>query len=303
MSNVIHPAHFARVALVGRHASPHVAEPLRRLAALLGARGHRVVLESETAQCVPELELPTGDAAALGGLIDLVIVLGGDGTLLSIARLLAPYDVPLIGINLGRLGFLTDVPAAQMESVLIAMLEGAYTEESRALLMARHRRDDQDAGGALALNDVVINRGATGSMVDLTVSIDGRYVYTLRADGLIVTTPTGSTAYALSAMGPILHPGIPAVALVPVAPHALTNRPIAVSDRSRIVVRFDRGSDAGMHCDGHTHFTLEPGDETVIERSDLQVRLLHPQDYDYFTMLRQKLHWSESPETLRAAKP
>ena len=232
---------FPTIALVGRYASPGIAEPLNRLAAFLTGRGQRVLIDAETARLTPLPGYPAAPMAQLGHEAKLAIVIGGDGTMLSIARQLAPYDVPLIGINQGRLGFLTDVAVSDMESVLAAMLAGAYAEQTRTLLDATLARGAGGSERALALNDVFVNRGAVGGMIECAVNIDGRFVYAMRADGLIVATPTGSTAYALSAQGPIVDPGVAAFLLVPVAPHALTNRPIAVRrDRDRAAARQGR---------------------------------------------------------------
>src|SRR6266545_4838416 len=293
------PARFARVALVGRQASPELAAPLAQLAAYLAARGHGVVLDAETARHAAVPGYPTAPAAELASSSDLAIVLGGDGTMLSIARQMAPYDVPLIGINQGRLGFLTDVAVSDMESVLAAMLAGAYAEQTRTLLDATLARSAGGSERALALNDVFVNRGAVGGMIECAVTIDGRFVYAMRADGLIVATPTGSTAYALSAQGPIVDPIVAAILLVPVAPHAFTNRPIAVRDSVVIEIELLRGKDAGLHCDGQANFPLSEGDRVVVRRAAHRVRLLHPKDHDHFAMLRRKLHWSETPENLR----
>ena len=253
-------ARFRRVALIGRYASPGIAEPLSRLAAFLAARGHEVVIEAETARSTPLAGYPSAPPDALGAQADVAIVIGGDGTMLSIARHLAPLDVPLIGINQGRLGFLTDIPFAGMEDNLGAMLAGRYVEERRTLLAAEVVRADGTHEAAFALNDVVLNRGGGGTMIDCAVEIDGRFVYAMRADGIIVATPTGSTAYALSAGGPILDPQVPAFALVPVAPHALTHRPIAIADTATIALTLERGKDAALHCDGQAHFALAEGE-------------------------------------------
>ena len=296
------PARFARIALVGRHASPGIAAPLGVLAEFLAARGHDVVIEAETAGVAPVPGYPTAAAADLAGVVDLAIVLGGDGTMLSIARQMAPHDVPLIGINQGRLGFLTDIPLAQMEATLGAMLAGRYVEERRTLLAAAVVRAGGGRDDALALNDVVVNRGSLGSMIECAVEIDGRFAYAMRADGIIVATPTGSTAYALSAGGPILAPQLASILLVPVAPHALTHRPIVLSDDASIAISVIRGRDAGVHCDGQAHFTLGDGDRVVVERAAFRARFLHPENHDYFGMLREKLHWSETPERLSGAR-
>ena len=291
------PDRFPRIALIGRHGGPAAAAPVTALCAFLVARGHTVVLE-------PNAENPglpgvsTLPDEMLPGAIDLAIVLGGDGTMLSVARRLAPHDVPLIGVNLGRLGFLTDIPVARMEPTIAAMLDGRYTEERRTLLAVTLFRADGTTTSAPALNEVVVNRGGLGSMIECAVEVDGRFVYAMRADGVIVATPTGSTAYALSTGGPIIAPEVPAFALVPIAPHALTHRPIALPDAATISITVSRGRDAAVHCDGQAHFELAEGDRVLARRAPHTARLLHPGYHDYFAMLREKLHWSETPERL-----
>jgi NAD+ kinase len=289
---------FRRVALIGRFASPGIAEPLSQLAAFLAARGHDVVLDAETARFTPLPGYPTAAPDTLGTRADVAIVIGGDGTMLSIARRLAPFEIPLIGINQGRLGFLTDIPLARMEDAVGAILAGRYTEERRMLLQATVRRMIGTEETTLALNEVVLSRGTQGGMIDIAVKIDGSFVYAMRADGLIVATPTGSTAYALSAQGPIVHPDVPAVLLVPVAPHALSNRPIAIGDSAVITMTLLKGKDASVHCDGQAHFPMQDGDHVVIHRAPYPVRLLHPEGHDHFAMLREKLHWGATPEPL-----
>jgi NAD+ kinase len=292
---------FPTIALVGRHASPGIAEPLTRLAAFLTARGHRVLFDAQTAETAPLAGYPTAPAAELGREAELAIVVGGDGTMLAIARQLAPFGVPLIGINQGRLGFLTDIALSDMETALAAMLAGDYVEETRTLLDARLTRAAGGSEHAEALNEVVVNRGALGGMIDCAVAIDGRFVYAMRADGVIVATPTGSTAYALSAQGPIVDPAVPAILLVPVAPHSLSNRPIVVRDSFVIEIVLLGGKDASLHCDGQANFPLSEGDRVVVRRAAHHVRFLHPKDHDHFAMLRRKLHWGETPERLRPA--
>jgi NAD+ kinase len=294
---------FSRVALVGRYASADMTGPLERLAAMLAGRAHEVVIEAETARQTGLYAYPTVGAEELDTRADVAIVLGGDGTMLSIARRLAPRDVPLIGINLGRLGFLTDIPLARMEQVLVQMLAGRVVEERRTLLDASVTRQDGESEQALALNDVAVNRGSLGTMIDCAVDIDDRFAFAMRADGIIVATPTGSTAYALSAGGPILDPSVPAFALVPVAPHGLTHRPIAVADTSRLRITVVRGRDAAAHCDGQARFPLSEGESVTVRRADYTARVLHPDDHDHFAMLRKKLHWSETPDRLRGEDP
>jgi NAD+ kinase len=288
------PSRFLRVGLVGRLGTPGIAGPLSHLASFLAGRGRAVVIGSETAAPTGLPGYPSVPVGEIAAHAEVVVVVGGDGTMLSIARQVAPFDLPLIGINQGRLGFLTDIPLADMEATIGAMLDGRFVEERRTLL-------DTEVNGdrGVALNDVVVNRGSGGSMIEVRVEIDGRFVYAMRADGLIVATPTGSTAYALSSGGPIIAPDVPAFALVPVAPHALTHRPVAVHESAVIAVTVQRGKDASVHCDGQTRFPLGEGDTVTIRRAASSARFLHPEGHDYFAMLRSKLHWSAIPERLR----
>ena len=259
-------------------------------------RGLRVcVLERDTAENAGLEDYRSVPAGELGKAIDVGIVVGGDGTMLSIARILAPDKVPLIGINQGRLGFMTDIAIREKEPALDAILAGEYETEDRDILQATVTRQGQVLLDTLALNDAVVSRGAVGGMIELSVHIDGKFVYNQRSDGLIVATPTGSTAYALSANGPILHPNLAAIVLVPVAPHALSNRPIALSDDCTVEMVLTRGRDAGAHFDGQAHFTLQERDRVTVRRSEHKIRFLHPVGYDYFKMLRQKLNWSALP--------
>jgi NAD+ kinase len=289
------------VALVGRYASAGIAAPLRALATFLASRGHAVTVDAETAAYAPVPGYATASKEALARGCDLAVVLGGDGTMLSLARQLAPYDVPLIGINQGRLGFLTDIPLARMETTLAEMLDGRYIEQRRTMLDVAVERAAGGREVVLALNDVVVNRGSLGSMIECAVDIDGRFAYAMRADGIIVATPTGSTAYALSAGGPILAPQLASFLLVPVAPHALTHRPIAISDDAAITITVIRARDAGVHCDGQSHYTLTDGDRVLVRRAAFRARFLYPESHDYFAMLREKLHWSATPERITGA--
>jgi NAD+ kinase len=284
-----------RVGVVGRYDTPGIAKPLKRLAGFLAARGLTVCMETDTAAVTRLPGYATASVAELGGCVDLAIVVGGDGTLLAVARQLASHRIPLIGINQGRLGFLTDIALADMETALTAMFEGKLIVEERMLLHARVVRAGVELTDGLAFNDVVINRGGFGGMIDLSVGIGDSYVCDLRADGVIVATPTGSTAYAMSANGPIVHPSVRAWSLVPISPHALTNRPIVIGDGERVTITVTRARDAAMHWDGQSHHDLQEGDRILIEAAPFSVRLLHPQGYDYYAMLRKKLHWSESP--------
>ena len=286
---------FKRVGLVGKYQSTGLADTLIEIASHLRERGYEVVLEQDTAQNVGLEDYRAVPASELGQCIDVGVVVGGDGTMLSIARILAPDKVPLIGINQGRLGFMTDIALRNKLPGLDAVLHGDYVAEERDILEATVTRQGQVLLDTLALNDAVVSRGSNGGMLELSVHIDGKFVYNQRADGLIVATPTGSTAYALSANGPILHPNLAAIVLVPVAPHALSNRPIALSDDCTVEMVLTRGRDAGAHFDGQAHMTLQERDRVTVKRSAHKIRFLHPLGYDYFKMLRQKLNWSALP--------
>jgi len=238
----------------------------------------------------PDASLPLEELPARA---DLAVIIGGDGTLISCARLMAEREVPLVGVNLGRLGFLTDIPSKDLESAVGAILEGDFIPEQRTMLSGTVRRGGKAIFTALAFNDVVVSRGAMGSMIELAVTVDGEFIYSLRADGLIVATPTGSTAYALSAGGPILHPALQALALVPISPHTLSNRPVAIRGNSRVEVTLERGADARVNFDVQAWHQLEVEDVVTVSAAPRPATLLHPKGYGYFTMLRQKLRWNE----------
>ncbi|HWA12845.1 MAG TPA: NAD kinase [Burkholderiales bacterium] len=289
------PNAFQTVALIGKYKSPEIAPPLLRLAGFLRKRGITVLLDPLTAAHVGTGDHPAVDLQEVGRSAELAIVIGGDGTMLNIARTLAPFDVALVGINQGRLGFLTDLAMNGMLDSIGAILDGEYATESRMLLQAEVVSGGRQVLDVIAFNDVSVNKGAEGSLIEIEVRIDGRFVYNLRSDGLIVATPTGSTAYALSSGGPILHPSLDVIGLVPVCPHTLSNRPIVVNRDSVIEVLILKAADARAHFDSHSHQELVEGDRVVVRRCPHAIRLLHPSGYDYYHMLREKLHWSESP--------
>ncbi len=288
------------IALVGKYHSPEIAESLRRLAEYLHERGVSVFIERETAENVGRLvdlsRWVACDFSDIGAHADLAIVIGGDGTMLNAARRLARYRVPLVGVNLGRLGFMTDIARSDMLTCMDDLLDGRFTAENRMLLDAEVIRDGKEIFDNQALNDVVVDKGAIGRMIEFKLSIDGEFIYNQRSDGLIVSTPTGSTAYSLSAGGPILHPTLTGIALVPLCPHALTNRPIMVNDQANIEVRIIQADDPRVHFDGQVTHDLQPGDLVRLRRSEYTICFLHPPSYSYFAMLRQRLHWSERPE-------
>ncbi|MBS1209811.1 MAG: ppnK [Proteobacteria bacterium] len=287
---------FRIVALVGKYQSADVAEALARMAGFLQARGVEVWLEANTAEAIGHAGAArVADFEEIGEGADLVIVMGGDGTMLTAARALAGHTLPLVGVNQGRLGFLTDVPHDTMLERVGEILDGQYLRERRALLEAEVWRNGERVFSTMALNDIVLSRGEIGRMIEFELHVDGEYIYTQRSDGMIVSTPTGSTAYALAANGPILHPRLAGIVLVPLCPHALTYRPLALAQESMVELVILGPRDGVVHCDGQTLFEARAGDSLRVLRSQQGVTLLHPEGYSYFAVLREKLHWSALP--------
>ena len=284
---------FESVALIGRQNGPSSASLVMDLAGFLVERGCEVLIEKSTAELNAVEGFPRLDYAGIGERAKLAVVLGGDGSMLHAARSLAAHHVPLVGVNQGRLGFMTDIAQTRMREVMGEIIEGRYSVEERTLLSAEVVRRDRSVISQIALNDVVISKGTVGRLIEFLVHIDGEFVYDLRSDGLIVATPTGSTAYALSANGPILHPKVPGFVLVPISPHTLSNRPIAVSDDCHIELTLRHAVDAQLHFDGQPRMELNAEDRVAIRRSEHTIRFVHPPGYSYFAMLREKLHWSE----------
>ena len=286
---------FKTVALVGRSNTPGIAEPLMALAQTISKRGFEVVFEVQTAQEIGAQGYPALQPAEIGARADVAVVLGGDGTMLGIGRQLAPYRTPLIGINHGRLGFITDIAFSEMQEIVPQLLAGSFEREERSLLESRITRDGEPIYHALAFNDVVVNRSGFSGMAELRVNVDGRFMYNQRSDGLIVATPTGSTAYALSSQGPILHPQLQGIVLVPIAPHALSNRPIVLPDDCKVSIQIVAGRDVNVNFDMQSFTALELGDVIEVRRSRHTVPFLHPVGYSYYRTLRKKLHWNEHP--------
>jgi NAD+ kinase len=288
------------IALVGKYHSLEIAESLRRLAEYLHERGVSVFIERETAEHIGrKVDLSrwvTCGFNDIGAHADIAIVLGGDGTMLNAARRLARYCVPLVGVNQGRLGFMTDIALGDMLTCMDDLLDGRFTPENRMLLAAEVLRDGKEIASNLALNDVVVDKGAIGRMIEFELFIDGEFIFNLRSDGMVVSTPTGSTAYSMSAGGPIIHPTLAGIALVPLCPHALTNRPIIVNENADIELRIANADDPRVHFDGQVTVDLERDDCVRLRRSEHAICFLHPPGYSYFAMLRQKLHWSERPK-------
>ncbi|MEX3840984.1 NAD kinase [Paraburkholderia sp. BR10882] len=286
---------FKTVALVGRSNTPGIAEPLTALAQTISKRGFEVVFEAQTAEEIGAQGYPALQPSEIGARADVAVVLGGDGTMLGIGRQLAPYRTPLIGINHGRLGFITDIAFSEMQEVVPQLLAGSFEREERSLLESRITRDGDPIYHALAFNDVVVNRSGFSGMAELRVNVDGRFMYNQRSDGLIVATPTGSTAYALSSQGPILHPQLQGIVLVPIAPHALSNRPIVLPDDCKVSIQIVAGRDVNVNFDMQSFTALELNDVIEVRRSRHTVPFLHPVGYSYYRTLRKKLHWNEHP--------
>lgn len=294
--------HFRHVALIGKYQASgststaltkESREILAGIAQFLVEQGCKVSLEARTANSVHIGQYPALNAEAIGAHCDVGLVVGGDGTMLSIGRQLAQYGTPLIGINQGRLGFVTDIPLSEYRQTLAPMLLGEYQEDLRPLMHAQVLREGVCVFDALAMNDVVVNRGATSGMVELRIEVGGKFVSNQRADGLIVASPTGSTAYSLSAGGPMLHPSIPGWVLVPIAPHTLSNRPIVLSDAIEVAIEVVGGRDASASFDMQSLASLLHGDRILVNRSKHCVRFLHPKGWNYFDTLRKKLRWNE----------
>ena len=292
--------HFKTVAIVGRYQDAGLDAPLRKLAAMLHDAGCSVLVEADTARNTGITEYAVASYAQIGEQADLAVIMGGDGTMLGAARELAHSNVALIGINHGRLGFITDIPLHTATDALASVLQGNYDIEKRIMLEGEVVRNQQVLFSGLALNDVVINRAGRGSMIELRVELDDTFMYSQRADGLIVATPTGSTAYSLSVNGPIVHPLVNAILLVPVAPQTLSNRPIVLPDTvtlSLTITALGRvESGASVHFDMQTWSDCQAGDRINVRRADHGVRFVHPKGYSFFSTLRRKLYWNRMPQ-------
>jgi NAD+ kinase len=284
---------FNTIGVIGRK-SEGVAESLQVLTQFLAARNLEVILGKSMASLIPDTELRVCQRETIGELCDLIIVLGGDGSLLSAARMLARHNVPVLGINRGRLGFLTDILPDEIEEKVGAVLEGEYTLEERFLLSATVVRDGKEVGKAEALNDVVVNSGTSARMIEFELYAADEFVYRQRSDGLIVSTPTGSTAYSMSGGGPIMHPTLDAVVLVPMFPHTLSSRPIVIDGNStiEIVICQSHQTNHPVTCDGQVSITAIPGDRVMIRKKEHKMKLVHPTDHSFYASCRGKLGWS-----------
>ncbi len=283
---------FKTIGVIGRKSD--AVGTLRSLISYLASKKISTILGEDIAPLVQDANLPVGSRKQMGESCDLFIVLGGDGSLLGAARMLAHYNVPVLGINRGRLGFLTDILPEEIELRVGAVLKGDYTLEKRFLLNASVIRDGEVIGRGEALNDVVVNSGTSAKMIEFDLFIDDEFVYRQRSDGLIVSTPTGSTAYSLSGGGPIMHPKLDAVVLVPMFPHTLSSRPIVIDGNSEIKIEISRNNEIHppVTCDGQVKLTALPGDVVFIKKKRHKLKLIHPLDHSFYASCRDKLGWS-----------
>lgn len=292
--------HFQTVGIIGRYQDSGLDTPLRRIADMLTEAGRTVLLEHDTAQNTNITEYTTASYEEIGRQADLAVVMGGDGTMIGAARILACSGIPMIGINHGRLGFITDIPLHNATDALKHVLQGNFSFEDRTMLEGRVVRNGETLYSGVALNDVVLNRAGRGGMIEVRVEHDGLFMYSQRADGLIISTPTGSTAYSLSANGPIVHPQLNAIILVPVAPQTLSNRPIVLPDTGTLSLTINAlgrvESGASVHFDMQTWSDCQVGDRIEVRRAQHTVRLVHPVGYSFFSTLRRKLHWNRMPQ-------
>ncbi len=288
------PTSFQRIGIIGKFGDPGIASTLTELYRFLHDRGHGVVVDRKSAELIDDADVKGVHIEHLPEHCDLIIAVGGDGTFLTAARATAEFEVPLLGVNLGRLGFLTDISPEQLLSRLEQILAGRYKTEQRHLLQAAIIREGEVIHRQTAVNEVVVHRWVTPSMIEIVTSIDGVYLNTQRSDGLIVATPTGSTAYSLSAGGPILHPALNALVLVPLNPHMLSNRPIVIDDNAEIEIRFSqiKQINALVTCDHLEIPDVRINDKILIKKTPKPIKILHPEDHDFFHILRSKLNWS-----------
>lgn len=284
---------FKRVGIIARLDNPQVLETVKKLLDYLETRHITPVLEENLGSMLPGIKVELVPVKELGRFCDLAIVVGGDGSFLGAARALCDYDVPVLGINRGTLGFLTDISPQTLETELDAIFSGSYLEEKRFMINAKITRNNKPSGEGDALNDIVLHPGKSARMIRFDMYIDDQFVMNQKSDGLIVATPTGSTAYSLSAGGPILLPKLDAMVLVPMHPHTLSNRPIVIDANAkiRIVISESNLTYPSVSCDGQLHITAAPGDEIHITRKAGGIRLIHPKDHDFYDVCRTKLGW------------
>lgn len=288
------PKKFSHIGLVGKPRHPTALITHETLYNWLLEKGYSVVIEQKVAKELNIKAPQTATLAEIGQHADLAVVIGGDGNMLGAARTLSKYDIDVIGINRGNLGFLTDLDPDNAQQQLSAVLNGQYISEKRFLLDAQVFHNGQLAHSGSAINEVVLHPGKVAHMIEFEVYIDGGFAFSQRSDGLIISTPTGSTAYSLSAGGPILVPTLDAITLVPMFPHTLTSRPIVISSNSTIKLKFTEfRSPLELSCDSQINLPIKKGDEVIIRRCKHDLNLIHPNDYSYFNTLSTKLGWSK----------
>lgn len=290
---------FNTIGIIGKHSDLSIADTLGVLYDFLKASAYDIIIDEDSVQFIPDPTVKSCAIEQMGLHCGLVIAVGGDGTFLSAARAIAAYDIPLIGINLGRLGFLVDISPGDLPAKLERILQGHFSEEKRYLLHAKIIRDQRIIHEESALNEVVIHRWITPSMIEIITKIDDVFLNSQRSDGLIISTPTGSTAYSLSAGGPILYPSLQALVLVPLNPHTLTNRPIVIHDSAEIEISFcqTKQINALVTCDHIEIPEVLISDKILIKKDPKPIRILHPEDHDFFQILRKKLNWSSGYHT------
>lgn len=287
---------FNVIGIIGRYRAPRAFETVKKLVAWLHKQKKKIIVETETAEELDHGDIGTAPYDTLGEKCDLIIVVGGDGSLLRGAKCASNHNIPVLGINHGRLGFLTDIHPEAFEHEIALVLKGDYFEESRFLLSATLKHNDNIIATDEALNDVVLALGPVPHLIQFEIYINDKFVCQQRADGLIIATPTGSTAYALSSGGPILHPELDAIVLVPMLPHTLSSRPIVVKgqDNIRVVISDKNEGPATVSCDGHKRITLEPASSIHVKKKPQHLRIIHPSHYTYFDTLRTKLGWERN---------
>lgn len=287
--------HFKTIGLIGKANHDATMETVVGLYNFLVTHGYQPIVEENVASYIDDTNITVMTLLELGKAADLAIVVGGDGNMLGAARTLSQYDVAVIGVNRGNLGFLTDLSPDDYETCLMEVLSGVYKTELRFLLDVSVYRDKELKASNSAMNEVVLHADKVAHMIEFEAFIDGSFVFHQRSDGLIVSTPTGSTAYSLSGGGPIVHPNLNAISLVPMFPHTLTSRPLVVNADSevKIIVSKDKNSLLQISCDSHIMLSVMPGDEIVIKKHQLGLRMVHPTNHDYYSVLRKKLHWGK----------
>ena len=290
------PMHaFSNIGLTGRLSSEKAQRTTHKLIDFLLKQSIEVAISNELAAILGRVDIAHGDEEFLGTNSDLVIVVGGDGSMLGAARAMVDYQVPLLGVNRGRLGFLTDIMPSEIEEKVMVVLEGDYISETRFMLEMTVLRNNDVVSTGHALNDIVLHQGRHLRMIEFELYVDNEFVYSQSSDGLIVSTPTGSTAYALSGGGPLMHPNLDAIGLVPLNAHSLTSRPIAVAGSSeiRLLVGNEAVTIMQATCDGQIYHRVRPNDQIIIRKKETQLRLIHPSDHNYYETCRRKLDWGK----------